>query len=91
MSEKDVAKLEKNCRKLEEALVKSDRDYKESNIKTEEARLAWETAMYRCCQVSGCKGSAICLSPHTHTHTHIHTHTGSHWRLWSWRGVSRCS
>ena len=51
MSEKDVAKLEKNCRKLEESLVKSDREYRESNMKTEEARLAWEAAMYRCCQV----------------------------------------
>jgi hypothetical protein len=50
MSEKDVAKLEKNCRKLEEALVKSGRDYRDSNMKTEEARLAWEAAMYRCCQ-----------------------------------------
>ena len=51
MSEKDVAKLEKSCRKLEESLVKCDREYKESNMRTEEARLAWENAMYRCCQV----------------------------------------
>ena len=51
MSEKDVTKLERNCKKLEEALVKSDRDYKEANMKTEEARLAWEAAMYRCCKV----------------------------------------
>lgn len=50
MSEKDVAKLEKTCRKLEESLVKCDREYKESNMRTEEARLAWENAMYRCCQ-----------------------------------------
>lgn len=52
MSEKDIAKLEKNCRKLEETLVKHDREYKDSNIRTEETRLAWETAMYRCCQVN---------------------------------------
>ena len=51
ISEKDIAKLEKTCRKLEESLVKNDREYKESNMKTEEARLAWEAAMYRCCQV----------------------------------------
>ena len=53
MSEKDVGKLEKNVRKLEESLVKNDREYKESNMRTEEARLAWEGAMYRCCQVRG--------------------------------------
>ena len=53
MSEQAVTKLEKNCRKLEEMLVKNDREYKESNMRTEEARLSWEAAMYRCCQVSG--------------------------------------
>ena len=51
MSEKDIHKLEKSCRKMEEALVKSDREYRDSNLKTEEARLTWEAAMYKCCQV----------------------------------------
>ena len=32
-------------------MSKSDREYRESNLRTEEARLAWEVAMYRCCQV----------------------------------------
>ena len=43
--------MEKTCRKLEESLVKVNREYRDSNIKTEETRLAWESAMYRCCRV----------------------------------------
>lgn len=35
---------------MEESLCKVDGDFQDSNIKTEEARLAWETAMYRYCQ-----------------------------------------
>ncbi len=27
-----------------------ERDYKDSNIKTEETRLCWESSMYRCCR-----------------------------------------
>ena len=27
-----------------------DRDYKDSNVRTEEARLNWESSMYRCCR-----------------------------------------
>ena len=50
-TDKDVHKMEKTCRKLEESLVKADREYRDSNIKTEESRLAWESAMYRCCRV----------------------------------------
>ena len=52
MSDKDIQKLEKTCRKLEESLVRADREYRDTNIRTEEARLAWESAMYRCCRVS---------------------------------------
>ncbi len=52
MTERDVHKLEKSARKMEEALVKADRDYRDSNIKTEESRLAWEAAMFHCCRVS---------------------------------------
>lgn len=53
MSEKDIYRLEKSCRKMEEALIKADREYRDTNLKTEEARLAYESAMYRCCQVNG--------------------------------------
>lgn len=28
----------------------TDREYKDSSIRTEESRLSWETSMYRCCQ-----------------------------------------
>lgn len=31
-------------------LLLIDRDYKDSNIRTEEARLSWESSMYRCCR-----------------------------------------
>ena len=51
MTEKDIHKLEKSCRKMEESLIKADREYRDSNLKTEEARLSWEAAMYKCCQV----------------------------------------
>ena len=51
MSEKDIGKLERNCQKLEHVMAKNDREFRESNLRTEEARLAWEVAMYRCCQV----------------------------------------
>ncbi len=51
MTEKDIHRLEKSARKMEEALVKADREYREANVKTEESRLAWEAAMYRCCRV----------------------------------------
>lgn len=27
-----------------------DREYKDSNVKTEEVRLTWESSMYRCCR-----------------------------------------
>jgi len=52
MTEKDIHKLEKTCRKMEESLIKADRDYRDSNLKTEEARLSWEAAMYKCCQTN---------------------------------------
>jgi len=52
--DKDAHKLEKSCRKMEESLMKLDREYRESNIKTEQARLSWEAAMYSCCKVCGC-------------------------------------
>ncbi len=44
--------MERSCRKMEESLVKADREYRDSNIKTEETRLGWESAMYKCCNVS---------------------------------------
>ncbi len=44
--------MERSCRKMEESLVKADREYRDSNIKTEESRLGWESAMYKCCNVS---------------------------------------
>lgn len=50
-ADKDANKLEKSIRKLEESLTKADREYRESNIKTEHSRLSWESAMYQCCQV----------------------------------------
>lgn len=50
VSDKDIHKLEKSARKMEESLVKAEREYRDSNFKTEEARLAWEAATYRCCQ-----------------------------------------
>ncbi len=49
--DKDANKLEKSCRKMEESLMKIDREYRESNIKTEQARLSWEASMYQCCKV----------------------------------------
>lgn len=52
MTERDIHKLEKSARKMEESLVKADREYRDSNLKTEESRLSWEAAMYRCCRVS---------------------------------------
>ena len=55
--------VEENVRKSEESLVKAgerqlinkllinvDQEYKDSNFKTEELRLAWESSMYRCCR-----------------------------------------
>jgi len=36
---------------MEDGLVKADREYRDSNMKTEEARLSWEAAMYKCCNV----------------------------------------
>ena len=89
MSEKDVAKLEKNCRKLEEALVKSDRDYRDSNMKTEEARLAWEASMYRCCQVSGGSRRHKILSEELFSCLSLWY--ARLWKPWSWRGASKCS
>ena len=50
-TEKDIHKLEKLSRSKEESLIKGDREYRDSNLKTEESRLAWESSMYRCCQV----------------------------------------
>eukprot|EP00731_Ephydatia_muelleri_P007681 Em0004g19a len=50
MADKDVQKFEKACRKMEDSLSKMDREFQDSNIRTEEARLGWETAMYRYCQ-----------------------------------------
>lgn len=32
------------------SLLSLDRDYKDSNVRTEEARLGWESSMYRCCR-----------------------------------------
>ena len=52
VSDKDIHKMEKSARKMEEALVKAEREYRDSNLKTEEARLSWEAATYRCFQVS---------------------------------------
>ena len=49
-TEKEVSKVDQKCRKSEESLLKSDREYKDSNIKTEETRLCWESSMYRCCR-----------------------------------------
>ncbi|XP_064401816.1 nostrin-like [Halichondria panicea] len=51
VAEKDITKMERSCRKMEESLVKADREYRDSNIKTEESRLGWESAMYKCCNV----------------------------------------
>ena len=53
-----MLKLEKSCRKLEEALMKADREYKDSNLKTEQSRLGWEAAMYQCCKVGHYRGGA---------------------------------
>jgi hypothetical protein len=49
-NDKDINKIEKNVRTSEEKFGKADRDYKDSNIKTEECRLSWESSMYRCCR-----------------------------------------
>ncbi len=50
-AEKEVQKLERSSRKLEESLMKADREYRDSNIKTEQCRLGWEAALYNCCRV----------------------------------------
>ena len=50
-SDKDVHKQEKVCRKMEDSLMKADREYRDSNLKTEMCRLGWENAMYQCCKV----------------------------------------
>lgn len=31
--------------------MKADREYRDSNIKTEHCRLNWESAMFQCCKV----------------------------------------
>lgn len=49
-NDKDVHRLEKSCRKLEDALMKADREYRDSNLKTEHCRLGWESAVYQCCK-----------------------------------------
>lgn len=50
---------------MEDSLSKMDREFQDSNIRTEEARLGWETAMYRYCQVSAHRTSptltCVCL------------------------------
>ena len=61
-TDKDIHKMEKTCRKLEESLIKVDREYRDSNIKTEESRLAWESAMYRCCRVKNKNNNYVILS-----------------------------
>ena len=87
MSEKDVAKLEKNCHKLEEMLVKNDREYRDSNIKTEEARLAWEAAMYRCCQVGGRGGRREVMDESVFgDYPGCSLPPSRPWSIWSWRG-----
>ncbi len=47
-----ITKMDRSCRKMEESLVKAAREYRDSNTKTEETRLSWESAMYKCCNVS---------------------------------------
>ena len=43
---KEIQNLKRSIRKLEESLMKADREYRYSNIKTEQCRLKWEAAMY---------------------------------------------